>query len=69
MGEFTQGNTGEERTLKQYLDDVVRVDSQEVYPEYSGMRKRILSFWEKALLDGTVSLNDSVEIALKKMGK
>ncbi len=67
MGESTQEPLKDNRTLRQYLEDVSKIESQELYPEYSGTRKRILSFWEKALREGKVSLDDLIEVAIRKM--
>lgn len=69
MNEKNEDLISKKRNLTQYINDVKNTEMKGIYPEYSNYRKKILSFWEKALKENSINQNDSVRIALKQIYK
>ena len=69
MNEKNEDLISKKRNLTQYINDVKNTEMKGIYPEYSNYRKKILSFWEKALKENSINQNDSVRIALKQFYK
>ena len=69
MNEKNEEIISKKRNLTQYINDVKNTEMKGIYPEYSNYRKKILSFWEKALKENSINQNDSVRIALKQIYK
>ena len=57
------------RTLREYLRDVEETEAKGLYPEYSARRRRILAYWTRAVERGWVSLDDPIQVAIRKMRK
>ncbi len=57
------------RTLREYLDNVLKVERKGIYPEYSKKRRFIIMYWEKALKSGFVNLEDKMHDAMEKIRK